>query len=173
MPDSRTERIAFAVGLAAIAALAIALIPAWRSYHSSSSPLLPSLARSGGAEAERTSYRPPTAPAQKSLAAPAGVSRETPAPRKAAPAAAVAKLRLAASRGDCWLEVRASTAKGKVLYVGTLIKGKSLKLAARTFWIRFGAPQDVDLVVNGDPVSIPSGTLDVLVSRDGILAAPA
>jgi hypothetical protein len=37
--------------------------------------------------------------------------------------------------------------------------------------IGFGAPQNVDLTVNGTRQTIPSGTLDVLVTRARIQAA--
>src|SRR5207302_8587692 len=101
-------------------------------------------------------------------------STQTPAvPAKPAVAVAVAttvKLSLAASKGDCWLEIRTASAKGKILYVATLLKGKSYKVAGAKLWVRMGAPQNVDLLLNGDPVAIPSATQDVLVTPAGVKA---
>jgi hypothetical protein len=179
MPDSHAERIAFAVGLAAIIALAIALIPAFGQY-TSSAPAPEVQATSGVPEAsEQTAYRPPATPRPTRPAKPA--TRAKPATSRTQPAASVRKppvavqtrVSFAAIRGDCWLEVRANTSAGKTLYIGTLAKGKSLNISARALWIRFGAPQNVDLKVNGDGASIPSNTLDVVVSPNGIRPAPA
>jgi hypothetical protein len=173
MPHSRTEQIFFATGLAAILGLAVALIPAWRNYHSSSAPSLGSTHTGTAAPAQETSYRPPDGASQKArIAAPAAAAKQTLAPRSAAVPAAV-KLRLAAVRGDCWVEVRSSSAGGKIRYVGTLAKGKSLEFDAARLWIRFGAPEKVELAVNGKPAVIPSGTLDLLVTSNGVRAAPA
>ena len=181
MPDSRTERIAFAAGLAAIVALAIALIPAY-SHYRHSPPAAPAVAVNGGA-AQQTSFRPaPTAlpkqtpPATKPRARTApkpAVTKKRKAVLPAKPAKERLKLTLAATRGDCWVEVRDGSSTGKVLYVGTLTKGKSFKVAVSKLWVRFGAPQNVDLAIAGKPARLPGGVQDVLVTSRGVKPAPA
>jgi hypothetical protein len=179
MPDSRVEHIVFVVGLSAILALAIALIPAWRSYATTHSLKVPTVHRSAPSPApQETSYRPTAhaSYARTPLAPPVVASRQTVAPASARPsrptpaAATQAKVMLATPRGDCWLEVRQESSTGKVVYVGTLAKGKSVSAAGRKLWIRFGAPQNVDLKLNGKAAAIPSGTLDVLVTPTRVQA---
>ena len=176
MPDSRSERIAFAVGLAAILALAIALIPAYSHYRSSSSPGAPSVDLGSSAPAEQTAYRPKQTPTPAVQPKRTHRTTQTQTPKKTTPAvtapaaAKQAKVSLTASRGDCWVEVRNGSAKGKILYVATLAKGKSFKVTGAQLWLRFGAPQNVDLVINGKPTTIPGGSQDFLVTPKGVSA---
>lgn len=180
MPDSRPERIAFALGLAAILVLTVALIPAYSHYNSSRSSA-PAIVPASSAPAKQTSYRPkPTPPASVVQPRRAHQTTRTQAPKKIVPAAkppvakprvaVQAKLTLSAARGDCWVEVRDGSATGKVLDVRTLTKGKSFRLAAPKLWIRLGAPQSVDLVINGHPATIPGGSQDFLVTPKGVTA---
>ncbi len=174
MPESRTERIAFAVGLAAILGLAIALIPAFSRYNSSPAKAA-QVAGGASGSSQQTAYRPPAKPKPARPvvpATPAHPSKPAAAAKKP-PASVRTKVTLAAARGDCWLEVRSNTSNGKTLYVGTLPKGKSVNVSAKVVWIRLGAPQNVDVKVNGDAASIPADSLNVVVSRSGIRAAPA
>lgn len=179
MPDSRSERIAFAFGLAAILALAIALIPAYAHYRSSG-PSAPSVALRTSPPAEQTAYRPRQQTKAAATVQPQRTHRTTPAKTRNQPVtAAVApvtkpkptKLSFAATRGDCWVEVRAGSATGKILYVGTLAKGKSYQLVVTHLWVRFGAPQNVDLTIGGKPASLPGGSQDFLVTPKGITAS--
>lgn len=170
VPDSRSERIFFAAGLAAIVGLVLWLIPAVRHYQRAAPDAAPSLVRtSAPARAEQTAYQPPET--RK-----AGPAQPVSEPRRAAPLAPPAarpetpalKVTLAAPRGDCWVEVRELTSDGKVLYSGTLEQGDSFRAAVERLWIRFGAPQNVNLVLNGKPAPIPTGTLNVIVTRAGV-----
>ncbi len=68
---------------------------------------------------------------------------------------------LAASRGDCWVEVRAGSATGQALYSGILATGDSLRFNRPRLWLRLGAASNVDIVVNGRPSSVPSGTVEL------------
>jgi hypothetical protein len=176
MPDSQTERIAFLVGLAAIVALAIALIPAYAHYNSSRAPEAQSTGAQGG-EPQQTAYRQPTAPKH---AIPASTPVTKPHARaltpvvtatKPKPAVKGLKVSLTASRGDCWLEVRKDGVHGKSVYLGTLVKGKTFEVSAKSLWVRLGAPQNVDVSVNGKAASLPGGTQDVIVTRNGMRAA--
>jgi Domain of unknown function (DUF4115) len=179
MPDSRIERVAFGLGLFAIVALAIALVPSWRTYAKSPAVTPRAAGTSGASVVRETAYRSPPSSYARTLLPPASASSlQTPAPsgtrvppKGSSSTAQGTRLALAAARGDCWLEVRHLSATGKVVYVGTLAKGKSVAASGAKLWIRFGAPQNVDLKLNGKAVSIPSGTLDVLVTGAGIRAA--
>jgi hypothetical protein len=117
----------------------------------------------------------PKAPAaatrtQKTKASTAAKAKAKPA---AKPVVKQLKVTLAATQGDCWLAVRTGSKDGKLVYTGTLVKGKSLDVSAKSLWIRFGAPQNVQLTVNGDGASIPTSSQDVVITRNGIQAAPA
>lgn len=171
VPQSRSERLFFFAGLAAIVALAVALVPTYHSYHSSSGASPEIIAPSEATGAQGAAYRPPAANRSARLLGPPAPDERTHATQQTAPtASAESRLALAAPRGDCWVEVRAGSATGKILYVGTLKKGNSFKLVVSKLWIRFGAPQNVDLALNGKPVSLPAGSLNVLVTAGGVTA---
>lgn len=89
------------------------------------------------------------------------------------PAAVSPKVRVVASRGDSWLQVRAESPKGRVLYDGTLARGDDLTFGLRPLWIRFGAASNVDLRVAGRTARLPLfGTFDAYVSRKGARPDP-
>jgi Domain of unknown function (DUF4115) len=178
MPESRSERFLFLAGLGAILTLAVALVPAWHSYATSHSIHVPTVHRSQPAPpAQPTSYRatPPSSYTRTPLAAPSLASRQTAAPHKArtaaAPAAKEATVVLAAALGDCWLEVRQGSSTGKVVYLGTLVKGKSVSARGAKLWVRFGAPQNATLKLNGKAAAIPGGTQNVLITPTRVQAS--
>jgi hypothetical protein len=70
---------------------------------------------------------------------------------------------LAAARGDCWVEVRAGSATGPSLYSGTLTSGSTLRFNRPKLWLRLGAASNVDVMVNGRPSTVPSGTVELTV----------
>jgi len=72
-------------------------------------------------------------------------------------------LLLTATRGDCWVEVRAGTATGATLYAGTLAAGRSLRFSRPKIWLRLGAASNVDITVNGRPSTVPPGTVELTV----------
>ena len=99
---------------------------------------------------------------------------EPPAPKQPSPLVssekpgsgakrARATLILAATRGDCWVEVRAGSATGQPLYAGTLLSGKTLRFSRPRLWLRLGAASNVDIMVNGRPSAVPSGTVELTV----------
>jgi hypothetical protein len=66
-----------------------------------------------------------------------------------------------AARGDSWLQVRAGSFGGRVLYEGKLLEGETVRLRSRRLWIRFGAASYIDLTIQGRPVRLPAfGTYD-------------
>jgi cytoskeletal protein RodZ len=81
----------------------------------------------------------------------------TAAPVSHAPPPATT-LTVSATRGDCWVEVRRTSATGEVLFSGVLPQGESRHFASHKLWLRLGAAGNVDLVVDGKQQPVPSGT---------------
>lgn len=83
---------------------------------------------------------------------------------------AQAQLVLVASRGACWLSVHADSESGLVLYEGTLQRTRTVRFAHRRLWIRFGAPWNLELRLNGRLVHLPSspGPVNVIVTKAGV-----
>ncbi len=82
------------------------------------------------------------------------------------------RLVLVAARGDCWLLVRAGSARGPALYEGILRRGGSLRFARRFLWIRMGAPRNLDVRLNDRPQHVPPTTPgNVLLDPRGIRPA--
>ena len=124
------------------------------------------------------STRAPLGPAPRSTPAPARTTPPAAPPRtslvsarRPAPAAGPPVIRLAAVRGDCWVEAHAGDRDGKLLYAGIVYRGTSQKLRAKQVWIRLGAPEAIDATLDGKPAKLPGGTLDVLVTRAGFKEA--
>jgi Domain of unknown function (DUF4115) len=110
---------------------------------------------------------PAPPPAESDLARPPDRNRdkqiarrqpERPRPRSVGPT-----LILSATRGDCWVEVRAGSATGQALFAGTLTTGRSLRFNRPKLWLRLGAASNVDIVVNGRPSAVPPGTVELTV----------
>jgi cytoskeleton protein RodZ len=107
-----------------------------------------------------------TPPAQAASPAAAPVVQEPPPPTTtvAAPSHSSA-LVVSATRGRCWLLVRAGgTATGQVLFEGVLEQGQSKRFSEAKVWIRFGAPSAVDVRRGATAVGGISGLspLDVI-----------
>jgi cytoskeleton protein RodZ len=136
------------VGAAAGAVLAI--VAAWRSGEPERVPV-----------AELEAAAPPP---KSSTGRP-----DTPKP---AATPARGRLLLVASRGDCWLSVRAGSREGRVLYEGMLRRGEKVSVADSRVWIRVGAPWNLEARRNGRPLGgLPADTGNVLVTPTGV--APA
>jgi len=152
VPGTRLEQLIFAIGLVAIAGLAILTFSAWRNYHDSA-PAAVSLAT--------TSAQPP---ATTSVAS-AEFNAPPPTPRPTASASVVV---LTAARGDSWVEIHVGSASGKPLYAGTLTQGHRIHYRQSRLWIRLGRASNLDATVDGKPATLPLGTASVLV-KDGRL----
>lgn len=84
-----------------------------------------------------------------------------------------ARYRFVAVRGDAWLQVRTDSQRGRVLYEGTLDRGRELRLRAARLWVRFGAASHLNLHVNGRLVQLPLfGTYDAFVTWRGVRPDP-
>ncbi len=175
--SSRTERLTFGFGFAVIAILALLLFPAWKSYNDARPEAVPAPAVVDSATPVRNTPRQAPRPTRtpEVMERPATRVAPTPAPtHSTAPARkppTLAKLALKAARGDCWVEVRSGSATGESLFVGTLATGSAKTFSAKILWIRFGAPETLDLTLNGKAATIPAGTVNVVVTPRGLRSA--
>jgi len=143
--------IAAAVLLALVAAAGIAFLALRGS--SSGAPATPPAGNTGTSPPAGQTTTPPTSAT--------GVT--TPAPP-----AGPAPLVLGATGGDVWLDVRAGSATGKVLFQSTLAQGRHLRFARRRLWVRVGAPWNLTLAAAGKRLPMPLQTTgDMLVTAAG------
>jgi cytoskeleton protein RodZ len=96
---------------------------------------------------------------------PAKTARPIAAAAVVAPKPSVTRLVLKASRGDCWVLVRAGSAAGPILYENVVHRGASVSLRTqRPFWMRVGAGTNLDAWVGGKALhGIPYMTGNLLV----------
>lgn len=88
-------------------------------------------------------------------------------PPPAAPAPIT--LSMAATGGDCWLEVRRGSATGSILFQGFLLQGDSETFEGKKLWARMGQPGSLTIKVDGKtPKGLPEGTSDVIFTADGV-----
>ena len=84
-----------------------------------------------------------------------------------------AQLVLTANRGDTLLEVHAGSEGGRLLFQGTLLRGKSVPVEAKRLWVTLGTPRNVVAELNGKRVRLGGGTAErvVVVTPDGVTPA--
>ncbi len=157
MPETRIERVLFALGLAAIAALGFLVAHFWHNSHADTSPPAPTSVSTHPLTTSRTR------PAATTATTRTVVTRET----NTAPAGGAVSLLLTA-KADTWLEVRSGSANGPVLYDGTLAAGSSKRFRAALLWARFGAAGNLSARVGGKPLQLPAGTYSATVDRHGL-----
>ena len=63
------------------------------------------------------------------------------------------------------MEVRATSAAGKLLYSGTLEEGQRKSFDGRSLQLALAKPQNVVVRVNGNRVELPQGTTFVVTSQ--------
>jgi cytoskeletal protein RodZ len=81
---------------------------------------------------------------------------------------------LVASRGNCWLWVKAGSANGPTVYEATLLQGKTLPVSLKNgpVWIDVGDPPMLDVHLGSRIVSgLPTQAGSVLLTRGGIRPA--
>jgi cytoskeleton protein RodZ len=91
---------------------------------------------------------------------PAGTSSE-----QASRAKGTARLVVRATQGSSWMEVRAASSAGKLLYSGTLEEGQRKSFQGRSFQLALAEPENVVVRVNGNRVDLPKGTTFVVTSQ--------
>jgi hypothetical protein len=73
-----------------------------------------------------------------------------------------------ASRGASWFSARAGSEEGRVLDERTLAQGESAQVEAERVWLTVGAAGNVDVLVNGRPLTVPVGTIALLLGGQGV-----
>ena len=96
----------------------------------------------------------------------------TPASTLSTNAHGTAHLVVRASEGSSWMEVRAATSSGKLLYSGTLEQGQRKSFDGKSLQVALAKPQNVVVRLNGNSVGLPRGTTFVVTSRR-IVRAPS
>jgi cytoskeletal protein RodZ len=154
-PSRRMESNLVVVALAAIVAVTVLFVVAWRYGTGQDDPQQVLL---GG----------------KAPATPTGATTTTAVPTttaesESAPRPAKARLVLTAARGDCWLQVKVRSATGELLYEGTLQQGQAQRfLKWKRLWVQVGAPSNLNVRLNGRRVKdFPRGPAIVVVTPDG------
>ena len=108
------------------------------------------------AHSDQTAPPPPRAklPPPQSRTQPAATTRSTPQ---------AASVRIAATRGDCWVLARAGSAAGPVLIERLVRSGQQVTLRTRRIWLELGAAGNVDITLNGKARAIHSGTTNLVL----------
>jgi hypothetical protein len=109
--------------------------------------------------ADETALPPPPAAKQR----PARTQTQAATTTAATPVVQAASVRIAATRGDCWVVAHAGSADGPVLLERTLRSGEQATVSARRVFLELGAAGNVDVMLNGKPRPIPSGTTDLVL----------
>jgi cytoskeleton protein RodZ len=67
-----------------------------------------------------------------------------------APPVRRAKLVLTAVRGDCWMQARAGSVNGKLIFEGTIEQGQTQRFVKyKRLWVELGAPGNLNAKLNG------------------------
>jgi transcriptional regulator with XRE-family HTH domain len=88
------------------------------------------------------------------------------------PTPTVAKIRLVAARGPCWIDVHLGSRTGRALYIGALQPRGTVRFIAKRLWIRMGAPWNLDAQLNGTTVQLTPTVGNVFVTGTGVTPAP-
>jgi cytoskeleton protein RodZ len=148
----RVESNFVVVALAGIVAVTILVVVAWKFGSSGETPdVLPGSGLAGTTSSTDTTGE---------SAPPSGESSQ---PK-------LAKLVLTAARGDCWIRVRAGSARGELLYQGTLEVGQTQRFSKwKRLFIELGPATYLDAKLNGKPVrNLPDNPSVVVVKADGL-----
>ena len=82
-----------------------------------------------------------------------------------------ATLVVRAVRGRSWMEVRAGSMAGRLLYSGTLEAGQQKRFQSGQLQLSLAKPGNVSVRLNGNRVELPSGTAFVVTSRTIVRAS--
>jgi hypothetical protein len=75
------------------------------------------------------------------------------------------RLTVRAVTGGTWMEVRAGSSSGELLYSGTLERGQRKTFEATRLQLALAEPQNVAVRLNGNRVELPVGTIFVVTPR--------
>jgi cytoskeleton protein RodZ len=76
-----------------------------------------------------------------------------------------ARLVVRATQGSSWMEVRAASTAGKLLYSGTLEQGQRKTFEGRSLQLALAEPQNVVVRVNGNRIELPNGTTFLVTAQ--------
>src|SRR4051812_26473837 len=159
MPETRVERIVFVLGFGVIAAIAVLIV----------------FARSGDSATSPTTSNTTIRPAQPAYAAAATTSKESGArstqngtETRPVTRASEVRLRLTAARAESWVEIRAGSAQGDVLFVGIMGEGAARSFRAPRLYVRLGNASGLDARLNDAPLQLPPGTYSALITPRGL-----
>ncbi|MGI8420710.1 MAG: helix-turn-helix domain-containing protein [Gaiellaceae bacterium] len=141
------ERRVMLLALIGIAAAAALVIAAWKFGGSSSKTAIPNI---GTTQTHRGPVRRPSTPRGS------------------------VRVVVTALRGSSLVEVHAGSPTGRLLFGGTLERGKSQHFVSRKLWINAGSAENLRLTLNGRRVAIPSsggGPSVVTVTPRGVTRA--
>jgi len=158
MPETRSERIIFGIATLAIAVLVALIVLEMTTDRFKRHPAPAAVPPMMTATAATETAAPPSTPTQGET----GPARE----RTRASATGV-RLTLRAN-ADTWVDVRAGSADGDVLYAGILPEGTVKRFRDARIWVRFGAASNLTARLNGMPLLLPPGTYSALVRARGL-----
>jgi hypothetical protein len=156
MPETRIERFIFGIGALAIAALVALIVLEMNDRFAT--------------RQTQAATRRAAAPAATTTAETTTASETTPETTAApeppdTPSGITLRLR---AKADTWVEVRAGSADGDVLYSGILPQGNAKRFRSTQVWASFGAASNLTARLNGEPLQLPTGTYSALVSTSGL-----
>jgi cytoskeletal protein RodZ len=153
--DLRTVRRGVFVALASILLVGAAVggLAAWRLGGSPRHPAAGS----------------PSAAGSVAAAAPAPVVSTRKTPPKTVVTQSPVLTSITATRGTCWILVRANGPSGTILYEGTLQQGEAKQFRFVTkLWVRMGRPDALDITVAGHAVTgLPATPSNVVLTPSG------
>jgi hypothetical protein len=85
--------------------------------------------------------------------------------KPAAQARGRVNLAVRAIEGASWMEVRAGSVSGQLLYSGTLERGQRKTFHGRRLQLALARPDNVAVRVNGNRFELPAGTAFVVTAR--------
>ncbi len=144
----------------------------WRDLRLAAIPIAVLLALVGW-QLSRTGGHHPSAQAPPATETTTAAERTpTTITRALEPTPTVAKIRLVAARGPCWIDVHLGSRTGRAIYIGTLQPGQPVRFVAQRLWIRMGAPWNLDAQLNGKTVQLARTVGNVLVTGTNLTPAP-
>jgi len=156
MPETRIERFIFGVGVLAVAALVVLIVVQTTdsfATHQTQAATPQATTPASTTTAETTTASETTAETTATPEPPSTTSDIT--------------LRLRAN-ADTWVEIRAGSAAGNVLYSGILAEGNTKRFRSAKVWASFGAASNLTAHLNGNPLHLPPGTYSALISTSGL-----
>jgi hypothetical protein len=128
-----------------------------------------------GGSTRTSAHAAQPSPAGESVAAadPTAVKHAAAATPPVATPAVATRTTISATRGRCWLSVRAGGPNGRIIFQGVLEQGQALHYGlAKNLWVRMGRPLLLDITVGGHMVNgLPRAPGNILLTRTGPQAA--